>query len=116
MAVRKLDKVQWRPFFDLVSKGLVGKRAEIEVASLDLGDQIEAEWLPLLGITYDEKDDIVEIALDGHDHIINEPQEIYADLGPTGLVNMEIVDRVGVRQIVQLRDPLMLPAPSAAGG
>ena len=40
------------------------RRAEIEVASLDLGDQIEAEWLPLLGITYDDKDDVLEIALE----------------------------------------------------
>ena len=51
MTVRKLEKTEWRRFFDWVSKGLVGKRAEIEIASLALGDQIEAEWLPLLGIT-----------------------------------------------------------------
>jgi hypothetical protein len=38
--------------------------AEIEVASLDLGDQIQAEWLPLIGITYDPNDDVVEVALD----------------------------------------------------
>jgi hypothetical protein len=38
-----------------LSQGLVGAQAEIEVASLDLGDQIEAEWLPLLGITYEDQ-------------------------------------------------------------
>ena len=53
MAVQKIDKQHWRAFFDWLSHGLLGARAEIEVASLDLGDQIEAEWLPLLGITYD---------------------------------------------------------------
>ncbi len=30
----KLEKLQWRGYFDRVSKALVGKRAEIEVASL----------------------------------------------------------------------------------
>jgi hypothetical protein len=118
MSARKLEKSEWRPFFDRVSKLLVDKRAEIEVASLSLGDQIEAAWLPLIGITYDPKDDLVEIALEGVDHMIRKPREIYVDGGPIGLESVEIVDANGVKQIVLLRDPLMLPAPehaSAAG-
>lgn len=47
----------------------MGKQAEIEVALLDIGDQIEAEWVPLLGITYDPKDDPVVVLLDGLDHL-----------------------------------------------
>ena len=35
----------------MVSKLLEAKEAEIEVASLKLGDQVEAEWLPLIGIS-----------------------------------------------------------------
>jgi hypothetical protein len=112
MAVRKLDKAEWRPFFDRVSKGLIGKRAEIEIASLALGDQIEAEWLPLIGIVYDPKDDRLEIALDGLDHLISHPQEVYIDDKAGRLNSLEVIDRDGVSQIVQLRDPLMLPAPS----
>ena len=50
--------------------GIVGFRLEIEVTSLALGDQVEAEWLPLLGLVYDPKDDLVEVALDGIDHMI----------------------------------------------
>lgn len=57
-------------FCDFLSDALVGKHAEIELASLALGSQIEAEWLPLQGIVYDSKDDIVEIALDGLDAIV----------------------------------------------
>ena len=48
MAVQKVDKRDWRAFFDWLSQNLLGARAEIEVASLDLGDQIETEWLPLV--------------------------------------------------------------------
>jgi hypothetical protein len=116
MAVRKLEKSEWHPFFDAMSKTLVGKRAEIEVASLDVGDQIEAEWVPIIGITYDHKDDIIEIALEGVDHLIPKPREVYVDIGATGLVNLEIVDAEDKHQIVLLRDPLMLPAPSNAPG
>src|SRR5690349_10395554 len=83
MAVQKIDKSEWRGFFDWLSKGLVGARTEVEVASLDLGDQIEVEWLPLLGITYDDKDDVLDVALEGVDrlvdHLIQHPREIWAD-------------------------------------
>jgi hypothetical protein len=117
MAVRKIDKRDWRTFFDWLSQGLLGARTEIEVASLDLGDQIEAEWLPLLGIAYDDKDDVLEVALDGLDHLINGPREVWADLNVGEMMSFEVIDDRGVSQIIKLRQPLMLPSPSplAAG-
>jgi Family of unknown function (DUF5335) len=111
MTIRKLEKPEWRPFLDVVSKLLEAKNAEIEIAALDLGDQVLAEWLPLLGITYDPKDDIVEVMLDGLDHMIRRPREIHLDNGAGALTTIEIVDANGVKQIVKLKDPLMLPAP-----
>ena len=112
MAVRKIDKPEWQAFFDWLSQGLLGARAEIEVASLDLGDQIEAEWLPLLGITYDDKDNLLEIALDGVDHLIHGPQEVWADLNVGEMISIEVIDDRDVSQIIKLRQPLMLPSPS----
>ena len=109
---RKLEKSQWRAYFDRMSKALVGKRAEIEVASLKLGDQIAAEWLPLLGITYDPKNDVLEIALEGVDHLIHKPREVYVEQEGPELSSLEVIDAEGVRQIVVLRDPMMLPAPA----
>jgi hypothetical protein len=114
MAVRKLEKSEWHGYFDRMSRGLLGARAEIKVASLKLGDQIQAEWAPVLGIVYDPKDDVLEMALEGLDHMIPKPREIYVDEGPLGLTSFEVVDANDVRHIVQLREPLMLPAPSPA--
>ena len=114
MAVRTLEKSEWHGYFDRVSRALLGKRAEIEVASLELGDQIEAEWVPILGITYDQKDDVLDIVLLGLDHLIPKPRQIFVDEGLTGSTSLEVVDHAGVRHIVQLREPLMLPAPSSA--
>jgi hypothetical protein len=111
MTTQKLDKSDWRRFFDRVSRGLGGRQAEIEVASLALGDQVQARWLPLLGLVYDPKDDIVEVALDGLDHMISKPREIYSDSTAGELTSLEIVDAEGTRQIVRLREPLMLPPP-----
>ncbi|MEA2917886.1 MAG: hypothetical protein QOJ15_9967 [Bradyrhizobium sp.] len=109
---RQLEKSQWRAYFDRMSKALLGKRAEIEVASLKLGDQIAAEWLPLRGISYDPKNDVIEIALDGVDHLIHKPREIYVEEQGLELSSLEVVDAEGAHQIVVLRDPLMLPAPA----
>jgi Family of unknown function (DUF5335) len=50
MTTRKLDKKEWQRFFDGVTTMLEGKQAEIEVASLRLGDQVAAAWLPLIGM------------------------------------------------------------------
>jgi len=111
MASRALMKPEWQSYCDRVSKGLAGKRAEIEVTGLSLGDQIAAKSLPLLGITYDSKGDLLEIALEGLDHLIHRPHGISVEEGPEGLTSMEIVDSDGRRQIVKLAEPLMLPAP-----
>jgi len=111
MTIRKLEKAEWKPFLDAVSKLLESKEAEIEVASLNLGDQIQVEWLPLFGITYDPQDDLVEVALDGLDHMILNPREIYLDNGARALASIDIVDAAGVKQIVKLKDQLALPPP-----
>ena len=116
MAPRELDKTEWRGFCDRLSKALIGKRAEIEILSLALGDQIEAEWLPLLGIVYDPKTDTVEIALDGLDHMIRHPRALLADVASGGLVTLEIIEGDGTRQLVKMRDPLMLPPVSTTAG
>ena len=108
--LRNLSKSEWRSFFDRTSKGLLGKQAEIEVASLDLGDQIVAEWIPLLGITYDSHDDLVDVALERFDHLIHGPKEITIEESPAGVESVAIVDADGDRQVVRFREPLLLPA------
>ena len=110
MTIRKLAKSEWNKYFDAMSRPLESRQAEIEVASLAVGDQVEADWLPLLGITYDPKDDILEVALEGVDHLIEKPREINVDDTGVELNSVEIVDADGDRQIVRLREPLMLAA------
>ena len=114
MINRKIEKSEWKQFFDFLSKQVEGTRAEIEVASLELGDQIEAEWLPVIGLVYDHKDNSVEIALEASkrdvvDHIIREPREIYFTEDGRHFMGLDIIDLEGAHHIVKLKDPLMLP-------
>jgi hypothetical protein len=108
-----LPRSEWKGFFDRMSKGLLGKWAEIEVASLELGDQIEAEWVPLLGITYEPGSDALDVALDRLHHSIRAPQAIVVEEDSMGLVGIDVVDGEGRRQIIRLKDPLGLPPPHA---
>jgi nucleotide-binding universal stress UspA family protein len=110
MTGRALPKQQWETYCDRISKGLAGQRAQIE-ARLIFDDQVAAKCLPLFGITYDAKDDLLEIAMEGLDHVIHKPREIAVDDGPRGLGSMEIVDSDQRRQIVKLVEPLLLPSP-----
>jgi len=110
--MRSIPKEQWKTYCDSVTDALTGLRAEIEVASLDLGDQIEAEWLPVYGITYDHKDDVFEVALEGLDHLIRRPQELYVEEGAGTLDAILVVDLDAVRHLVRFREPLMLPPPA----
>ena len=109
-----VPRTEWREFFDRMSKALTGKWAEIEVASLDLGDQITAEWMPLIGITYDSKDDLLDVALDRYDHLIRQPRQIVVNEADGSLTSVAVVDADGAKQIVKLKTPLALPAPSAS--
>ena len=112
MSVQQVDRSGWSFFFDTFTKSVPGKTAEVEVASLDLGDQIEAEWAPLIGITYDHKNDLIEVVLQGVDHLIRKPQEVYVDYDVGGVIAVEVIDAAGTRQIIKLKDPLALPAPA----
>ena len=116
MTARKLDKRQWSTFLNGVTRMLEGKRAEVEVASLRLGDQVEAEWLPLLESPTIPRMIIVEVALEGLDHLIPSPREIYVDDDHSVFGPSKSSMPMTFREIIRLRDPLALPAPARASG
>jgi hypothetical protein len=112
MATRKLSKDEWQAYADRVSKGLRTMQAELEVGSLELGQQIETDWVPFYGIAYDPRENQFEIAVEGVDHLIGDAAEVYVEEGASGLESLEIVDTDDTHQILRLREALELPAPS----
>jgi hypothetical protein len=110
MALIQLAKSQWQNYFDRVSKELSAKLVEVEVTGLKLGDQIEVDWLPLLGLSYDPKDDIMVVFVEGIEHNIQHPKQIDVEQDIENLYSMEVVDDSGEHHIMLLKDPLRLPA------
>jgi hypothetical protein len=113
MSTMKLPRAEWRSYCDRVTRSLRDAHAEIEVASLAIGDHVEARWLPLFGVTYDPRAQAMEIALDGVDHMIGQPRDLYVESTDRGLVALEIVEEDETRQIVKLREPLRLASKEA---
>jgi uncharacterized protein DUF5335 len=108
MSIRTLARAEWRSYCDRVSKQIAGRRVELDVASLDLGDHVEARWLPLLGIVFDSRSDVLEIALDGVGHSIVSPREVVLEETERGLVAIEIVAAGDTVEILRFREPLRL--------
>jgi hypothetical protein len=113
MTIRRLEHSGLGGFCILASRILLGKQVQIEVASLQIGFQLEARRLPLLGIVYDSENDVLELLVGDLDHLIKAPRELYVDEELLDIVSFLIVDADGVRQIITLRVPLMLPGPHA---
>ncbi|HEU4776033.1 MAG TPA: DUF5335 domain-containing protein [Telluria sp.] len=111
MTTERLERGAWQGYFDAMAKILPGKQAEIEVNSLRIGAQLEAKYLPLLGITYDRKSDLLEVLLEGLDHTIAHVREVWVDHDGVNLNSVSVTDADGVQQIIRLRDPVGLPAP-----
>ena len=111
MGIQKFERSKWPHVCAAVSIALLGKRAEIEVVSLSDGLLIEAHWLPVIGIAFDPVNDLLRIMLDGVDHFVFQPKEMYLDFGLGGVQSLGILDNENAWQIVLLRDPLMLPRP-----
>ncbi|HHI82460.1 MAG TPA: hypothetical protein ENJ99_04835 [Rhizobiales bacterium] len=112
MTTERIAKTDWEDYFNRVTKSLEGLQATVEVAALDTGDQIEAERLTLLGVTYDPKDDLLEVALEGLDHLIRHPRDIHITLEDTGITSIAVVDGNDREQIIRLSEPLLLPPPA----
>ncbi|AMO99641.1 hypothetical protein CAter282_1763 [Collimonas arenae] len=110
MVFTHLEKTAWHDYFHNMSAVLEGKSAEIEVGLLSIGNQVEVEWLPLLGIVYDGANDTIEIMLEGIGHLIHKPKEVLVEQHLDRLVRLEVIDSDDFHHLVNLRDPLMLPA------
>ena len=113
MGIQRIDRSMWITVCAAISANLLGKRAEIEVVSPVDGLLTETLGQPVLGIIYDPANDVLRLQLEGIDHFVFQPKEMYLDFRLGGDVSFGILDKANAWQIVMLRDPLMLPRAAA---
>lgn len=102
MPLRALAKQHWQQYFDHASKALGAQRVKVEVAGLGLGDQIAANQVGLLGLSYEPHDDTLTVFMEGLEHRIRHPRDIHVDHDLDVLHSIEAVDAEGNHHIVQL--------------
>jgi hypothetical protein len=119
----ELPRQAWHDFFELLTKEHEASEVVIEVVSLDFGDQVEAERLPLSYIEYDHKDDVFIVGVGGKDsrypvvldHIVPHPERILVDSTiATMAMAIDVIDSDGRQTIITLRRVPALPAETEA--
>src|SRR5207244_11255811 len=66
--------------------------ADVEILAPDWGDQFAMEGAQLRGITYDPKERAIEFEVEGGDHRVVEPKEVWTMEEPDGFIRtIEIV-------------------------
>jgi hypothetical protein len=118
LETRELPRGEWRQYFDDFSRELVTTVASIEVTGAEIGAQVEAERGVLTGVTYDDRDDIVVIALDAEGDVTEElertvyqPQKIYVGSDAATTV-LDIEDAEGQKTLVRMEPAAQLPPAS----
>jgi hypothetical protein len=107
----KLERDDWKRYFDEVSRHLHGRHVEIKVAGLEVGEQTEADWALLQGLTYDTRDDYIEVAIEPLHHRIPHPRAVTIDVVGAELASLHVEDGDGHEQFLRFKSPLALPLP-----
>ena len=95
-------------YFDGFSKRFLKKdnnrTADVEVLGMDLGDQVEAEGIRLIGITYEPNTRELDVELEGGDLRSFKPKEVWAIEEDDGFIRaLEIVRDDDTKEIVRVR-------------
>jgi hypothetical protein len=105
-----IPRSEWQAYFERYTRehldplGEDHETAMVELLSPELGDQIEATLVPLLGMTYDPKSCAFELAMGEIDHLVFRPSEIAVLEEPDGFIAaLEIRQDGGTQEIVHLR-------------
>jgi Family of unknown function (DUF5335) len=112
MGIRRLERWEWCHFCAFASRYVIGRRADIELLSFRFGRRVPVQQMPVLGLNYDPRRDIIKILLAAADHQIHRPREMHVDLRPICLANFTVIDADGTQEIIVLHEPVLLAAPS----
>jgi hypothetical protein len=109
MTTKRIAPGEWKTFFDRFTKEYLRddlpETVTIEVVSPEAGDQFAASDATLLGVTYDTRSNALEVALEGNDHLVFRPVEIWVvENEADGFIDtIDLVRGDGTKEIVHLR-------------
>ena len=108
-----INKTEYKKYFDDISKLIKGQQVELEVTGLDIGNQLETDWVALEGFSYDPRAEVLVVHTPLLDHGIYHPIEIISAEDGLSITSLSIKDTEEHTHIVQFRRPLMLESSKA---
>jgi hypothetical protein len=117
LETKKIPNEQLKMYFDEFTRHFLLREStnavDVEVLAPDWGDQFAAEGSHLFGITYDPKDNALEFELEGGDHRVTKPKEVWTAEEFDGFVKaIEIVKDDGTREVARVNRLGIAPASS----
>jgi hypothetical protein len=119
MSIGKLiPRERWAEYFDSCSRRFVrDDRPEVAMIAVTSGlAGTTVRGARVIRITYDRHDDVLEVALDGVDHLVYHPTEIRVTEDADGFVReLRVKHKGGPREVIIL-DRVASPASAAPFG
>ena len=107
-STQKIPRERLTEYFDAFSKRFLADSgsdsADVQVLDSGMGDQYIAEGVRLLGVTYDNKENALEIQLEPGDHRVYEPAEVWTVEEDDGFVSaIEIIRADSGKEIISVK-------------
>ena len=117
-STREPERSSWPTYFDSVTASIEGMLVTVELMGEQLGDQTDIERLPVQAISYDPRDDVLEVAVGGRGtrypvvlrHFISSPTAISVEELEGTPSAILVTDPGGDRTLIRLFEPGMLEA------
>ncbi len=104
MIEHTIPEAERKDYFDLISKSAHGQEIELEIIGLDIGDQVEKDWVAFEGISYDPEAKTLHLYTDSLEHQIPNPSEIIAAEENSLVTSLFVKDSLGHFQIIKFRN------------
>jgi hypothetical protein len=104
----KVPRDKLEKYFDDFTKHFLRNEttiaADVELLAQEWGDQLEAEGAHLVGVTYDPKENALELTFEAGQHRTYHPAEVWTVEETDGFVKaIEVVHDDGAREVVRVR-------------
>ena len=108
---KTIDRAHWKTFFDLFSQVYVNpggesQRRAVADLSIELADGKrlrQVDHVPLIGMSYDTRSDVLDVAVERLDHLIYHPREIRVEEDEECRIrSMQILDEDGSLQRIRV--------------
>lgn len=100
MSTTVLEQQKWPEFFQNLPRTITADQIKIEVIGATIGSQTLASHRHLHGVTFEPKQSLLEIQMEGMTHVIRDPREIFIDELEGKVVAIQVIGPDALQHIL----------------